>query len=127
VYSADVLSRQAVAASDSQAYRAVEKHYYGLEHPKLLSRRTNGTVTFNKLSPFQETLEQALKANSFQAKHNHRSAKALFEQIKAAATASSPPSYARGAASKASFYGSSYRRPLHSARHFKSTGAKKAC
>jgi len=40
-------------------------------------------ATFNKLSLFHETLEQALKANSFQAKDNHRSTKALFEQIKA--------------------------------------------
>ncbi len=40
-------------------------------------------ATFNKLSPFHETLEQALKADSFRAKHNRRSAKALFEQIKA--------------------------------------------
>jgi transposase len=40
-------------------------------------------ATFNKLSPFHDTLEQALKADSFRAKHNRRSAKALFEQIKA--------------------------------------------
>jgi predicted DNA-binding protein YlxM (UPF0122 family) len=40
-------------------------------------------ATFNKFSLFHETLEQALKADSFRAKHNHRSAKALFEQIKA--------------------------------------------
>ena len=40
-------------------------------------------ATFNKLSPFHETLEQALRADSFRAKHNRRSAKALFEQIKA--------------------------------------------
>ncbi len=38
---------------------------------------------FNKLSPFHDMLEQALKADSFRAKHNRRSAKALFEQIKA--------------------------------------------
>lgn len=37
----------------------------------------------HKLSPFHDTLEQALKADSFRAKHNRRSAKALFEQIKA--------------------------------------------
>jgi transposase-like protein len=40
-------------------------------------------ATSNKLSPFHQTLEQALKADSFRAKHNRRSAKALFEQIKA--------------------------------------------
>lgn len=40
-------------------------------------------ATFNKLSPFHETLGQALKADSFRPKHNRRSAKALFEQIKA--------------------------------------------
>jgi transposase len=36
-------------------------------------------ATFNKLSPFHETLEQALKADSFRAKHNRRSAKALLD------------------------------------------------
>nr|AAA25865.1 ORF1 [Pseudomonas savastanoi] len=40
-------------------------------------------ASFNKLNPFHETLEQALKADSFRPKHNRRSAKALFEQIKA--------------------------------------------
>jgi hypothetical protein len=40
-------------------------------------------ATFNKLRPFHDTLEQALKADSLWAKHNRRSAKALFEQIKA--------------------------------------------
>jgi transposase len=39
-------------------------------------------AAFNKLSPFHETLEQALKADSLRAKHNRRTAKALFEQIK---------------------------------------------
>lgn len=36
-----------------------------------------------KLTAFHPTLEQALKADSFRAKHNRRTAKALFEQIKA--------------------------------------------
>ncbi|MBX9793053.1 MAG: IS21 family transposase [Burkholderiaceae bacterium] len=36
-----------------------------------------------KLTPFHATLEQALKADSFRAKHNRRTAKALFEQIQA--------------------------------------------
>ncbi|KPB86685.1 ISPsy20 [Pseudomonas syringae pv. maculicola] len=40
-------------------------------------------AAFNKLSPFHATLEQALKADSLRAKHNRRTAKALFEQIKA--------------------------------------------
>ncbi|RMT82101.1 Transposase [Pseudomonas savastanoi pv. nerii] len=40
-------------------------------------------AAFNKLSPFHEILEQALKADSLRAKHNRRTAKALFEQIKA--------------------------------------------
>jgi len=70
-------------------------------------------ATFNKLSPFQDTLEQALKADSFRAKHNRRSTKALFEQIKArvmtVATASSRRLYARGEVSKASLYELLYR------------------
>jgi transposase-like protein len=37
----------------------------------------------NKLSPFHQALEQALKADSFRAKHNRSRAKAFFEQIKA--------------------------------------------
>lgn len=36
-----------------------------------------------KLTAFHPTLEEALKADSFRAKHNRRTAKALFEQIKA--------------------------------------------
>lgn len=40
-------------------------------------------ATFNQLSPFHDTPEQALEADSFRAKHNRRSSKALFEQIKA--------------------------------------------
>lgn len=36
-----------------------------------------------KLTPFHATLEQALKSDSFRAKHNRRTAKALFEQIQA--------------------------------------------
>ena len=40
-------------------------------------------AAFNKLSRFHGTLEQALKADSLRAKHNRRTAKALFEQIKA--------------------------------------------
>ncbi|WP_297576730.1 IS21 family transposase [uncultured Deefgea sp.] len=36
-----------------------------------------------KLTPFHATLEQALKADSFRAKHNRRTAKGLFEQIQA--------------------------------------------
>ncbi|EGH23486.1 transposase IstA, partial [Pseudomonas amygdali pv. mori str. 301020] len=35
-------------------------------------------AAFNKLSPFHATLEQALKADSLRAKHNRRTAKALF-------------------------------------------------
>ncbi|EGH15551.1 fused ISPsy20 transposase IstB/transcriptional regulator LysR family protein, partial [Pseudomonas amygdali pv. morsprunorum str. M302280] len=70
------LPRQALAASDSQAYRAVEKH-----HPKMgQSAEANQPAyqrcaSFNKLNPFHETLEQALKADSFRPKHNRRSAK----------------------------------------------------
>lgn len=42
---------------------------------------------FNKLSPYHDTLEQALNADSFRAKHKRRSAKALFEQINASLSA----------------------------------------
>jgi transposase len=41
------------------------------------------SAVFNKLGAFHATLEQALKADSLRAKQNRRSAKALFEQIKA--------------------------------------------
>jgi transposase len=43
-------------------------------------RRTEAPV---KLTPFHATLEQALKADSHRNKQNRRTAKALFEQIKA--------------------------------------------
>ncbi|RMO68836.1 ISPsy20, transposase IstA [Pseudomonas syringae pv. primulae] len=48
-----------------------------------MARASERCATFNKLSLFHETLEQALQADSFRPKHNRRSAKALFEQIKA--------------------------------------------
>lgn len=38
---------------------------------------------FNKLNPFHETLEQALRADAFRAKQNRRSAKALLSMIRA--------------------------------------------
>ncbi|SDU67988.1 Integrase core domain-containing protein [Pseudomonas mandelii] len=50
--------------------------------PKATQPAYERCATFNKLSPFHETLQQALKADSFRPKHNRRSAKALFEQIK---------------------------------------------
>lgn len=55
----------------------------GLERPEETQSAYQRCATFNKLSPFHQTLEQALNADSFRAKHNHRSAKAFFEQIKA--------------------------------------------
>jgi transposase len=45
-------------------------------------RYVRGTV-LNKLSPYQATLEQALKADAQRIKQNRRTSKALFEQIKA--------------------------------------------
>lgn len=77
-------SRQVVAASDSQrpglSRNTIRKW---VRAPEATQPAYQRCATFNKLSPFHETQEQALKADSFRAKHNRRSAKALFEQIKA--------------------------------------------
>jgi transposase-like protein len=58
-------------------------------------------ASFNKLNPFHETLEQALKAYSFRPKHNRR--------VTTAATASSRRLCALGEVSKASLYARLYR------------------
>jgi len=105
MYFRDKLSLHQIAKRTGLSRNTIRKW---VRAPEATQPAYQRCATFNRLSPFHETPEQALNADSFRAKHNRRSAKALFEQIKArgttAATASSPPLYARGAASKASLY-----------------------
>jgi transposase-like protein len=110
LYFRDKLSLHQIAKRTGLSRNTIRKW---VRAPEATQPAYQRCAAFNKLSPFHDTLEQALKADSFRAKHNRRSAKALFEQIKAegmtAATASSRRLYARGEVNKASLYALSYR------------------
>ena len=87
----------------------------------------------NKLTVFHEALKQALKADARRPKHERRTAKALYAEIKARRLrrrlhAASPTSSGRGARAKAKRRRPtpSCRWPSSSARRSSSTGARKA-
>ena len=80
MYFRDKLSLHQIAKRTGLSRNTIRKW---VRAPEATQPAYQRSATFNKLSPFHETLEQALKADSFRAKHNRRSAKALFEQIKA--------------------------------------------
>jgi len=80
MYSRDKLSLHQIAKRTGLSRNTIRKW---VRAPEATQPAYQRCATFNKLSPFHDTLEQALKADSFRAKHNRRSAKALFEQIKA--------------------------------------------
>ena len=80
MYFRDKLSLHQIAKRTGLSRNAIRKW---VRAPEATQPAYQRCATFNKLSPFHATLEQALKADSFRAKHNRRSAKALFEQIKA--------------------------------------------
>lgn len=80
MYFRDKLSLHQIAKRTGLSRNTIRKW---VRAPEATQPAYQRCVTFNKLGPFHETLEQALKADSFRAKHNRRSAKALFEQIKA--------------------------------------------
>ncbi|ESW36669.1 integrase [Pseudomonas taiwanensis SJ9] len=80
MYFRDKLSLHQIAKRTGLSRNTIRKW---VRAPEATQPAYQRCATFNKLSPFHETLEQALKADSFRAKHNRRSAKALFEQIKA--------------------------------------------
>ncbi len=80
MYFRDKLSLHQIAKRTGLSRNTIRKW---VRAPEATQPAYQRCATFNKLSPFHETLEQALKADSFRPKHNRRSAKALFEQIKA--------------------------------------------
>ena len=80
MYFRDKLSLHQIAKRTGLSRNTIRKW---VRAPEAIQPAYQRCATFNKLSPFHETLEQALKADSFRPKHNRRSAKALFEQIKA--------------------------------------------
>ena len=80
MYFRDKLSLHQIAKRTGLSRNTIRKW---VRAPEATQPAYQRCAAFNKLSPFHDTLEQALKADSFRAKHNRRSAKALFEQIKA--------------------------------------------
>jgi len=80
IYFRDKLSLHQIAKRTGLSRNTIRKW---VRAPEATQPAYQRCATFNKLSPFHETLEQALKADSFRPKHNRRSAKPLFEQIKA--------------------------------------------
>ena len=80
MYFRDKLSLHQIAKRTGLSRNTIRKW---VRAPEATQPAYQRCATFNRPSPFHETLEQALKADSFRAKHNRRSAKALFEQIKA--------------------------------------------
>jgi transposase len=80
MYFCDKLSLHQIAKRTGLSRNTIRKW---VRAPEATQPAYQRCATFNKPSPFHEILELALKADSFRAKHNRRSAKALFEQIKA--------------------------------------------
>ncbi|RMP69742.1 Fused ISPsy20 transposase IstB/transcriptional regulator LysR protein [Pseudomonas syringae pv. berberidis] len=80
MYFRDKLSLHQIAKRTGLSRNTIRKW---VRAPEATQPAYQRCASFNKLNPFHETLEQALKADSFRPKHNRRSAKALFEQIKA--------------------------------------------
>lgn len=80
MYFRDKLSLHQIAKRTGLSRNTIRKWIRAPETKQPVYQRQ---AAFNKLSPFHEILEQALKADSLRAKHNRRTAKALFEQIRA--------------------------------------------
>jgi predicted DNA-binding protein YlxM (UPF0122 family) len=80
MYFRDKLSLHQIAKRTGLSRNSIRKRVRAPEAIRLAYERC---AIFNKLSPFHESLQQTLKADSFRPKHNRRSAKALLEQIKA--------------------------------------------
>jgi len=80
MYFRDKLSLHQIAKHTGLSRNTIRKWISAPETKQPVYQRR---AAFNKLSPFHATLEQALKADSLRAKHNRRTAKALFEQVKA--------------------------------------------
>lgn len=78
MYFRDKLSLHQIAKRTGLCKNTIRKWIRAPEAKQPVYRRQ---AAFNNLSPFHETLKQALKADSLRAKHNRRTAKALLEQI----------------------------------------------
>ncbi|WP_241157526.1 helix-turn-helix domain-containing protein, partial [Pseudomonas viridiflava] len=72
MYFRDKLSLHQIAKRTGLSRNTIRKW---VRAPEAIQPAYQRCATFNKLSPFHETLEQALKADSFRPKHNRRSAK----------------------------------------------------
>ncbi len=80
MYFRDKLSLHEIAKRTGLSRNTIRKWVRAPEtKPPVYQRRE----VFNKLSPFHETLEQALRADAFRAKQNRRTAKALLSMIRA--------------------------------------------
>src|SRR3546814_8798885 len=73
IYFRDKLSLHQIAKRTGLSRNTIRKW---VRAPEATQPAYQRCATFNKLSPFHETLEQALKADSFRPRHNRRSAKA---------------------------------------------------
>lgn len=79
IYFWDKLSLHQIAKRTGLSRSTIRKWIRAPETKQPVYQRQ---AAFNMLGPFHETLKQALKADSLRAKHNRRTAKALFEHIK---------------------------------------------
>lgn len=80
VYFHDEQTLHGVAKRTGMSCNTIQKWVRAPESTQWVYQRR---AIFNKRSPVHETLEQALKADSFRAKQNRMSAKALFALIEA--------------------------------------------
>ncbi|MFC5695463.1 IS21 family transposase [Pseudomonas sp. GCM10022186] len=80
MYFRDKLSLHEIAKRTGLSRNTIRKWVRAPESTQPVYQRR---AVFNKLSPFHETLEQALRADAFRAKQNRRSAKALLSMIRA--------------------------------------------
>ncbi len=80
MYFRDKLSLHEIAKRTGLSRNTIRKWVRAPESTQPVYQRR---AVFNKLSPFHETLERALRADAFRAKQNRRSAKALLSMIRA--------------------------------------------
>lgn len=80
MYFRDKLSLHEIAKRTGLSRNTIRKWVRAPESTQPVYRRR---AVFNKLSPFHEMLEQALRADAFRAKQDRRSAKALLALIRA--------------------------------------------
>lgn len=128
MYFRDKLSLHEIAKRTGLSRNTIRKWVRASESKQPVYQRR---AVFNKLSPFHEMLEQALRADALRAKQHRRSAKALLAMIRAegydGGYSQLTASFVIGAESKARRYGHLCRWRSHWARPSSSIGARKAC